>query len=205
MTLGWAQAAGGEAVRGRRTLTEAIRRATAVGQRWTTAMSEMLLGRALLLPKAADSAAAAAGSAAAAPDSAAAAEESPAPAPDSAAAAEESPAPAPDSAAAAEGSAGDPEWALAALRRAVALFVAEDDVGNVLACLFTGAQALLAAGRREEGVLLAVSVERRAARRGIFPGAADPAGSAALAGVDTSGIDPLDETAMITMLGTGPR
>ncbi|MFF5081006.1 BTAD domain-containing putative transcriptional regulator [Actinoplanes sp. NPDC000266] len=155
MTLGWAQAAAGRDEEGRRTLAEAIRRATAIGQRWTTAMSEMLLGRALLLPSLP----------------------------------------------------ADPEEALGALGRAVDLFVAEDDVGNVLACLFSGAQALLAAGRREEGVLLAVSVERHAARRGIFPGAADPAGSAVLArelaGADTSGIAPLDEAEMIAMLRPG--
>ncbi|XVU24112.1 AfsR/SARP family transcriptional regulator [Actinoplanes sp. CA-054009] len=199
MTLGWAQAAGGEAEQGRRTLAEAIRRATAIGQRWTTAMSELLLGRALLLP-------AAPAALAPTPEVDADAEPNPKSAPGGPTALKPNATPKPNATSRPNATA-DPVRALAALGRAVELFVAEDDVGNVLACLFTGAQALLTAGRWEEGVLLAASVERRAARRGIFPGAADPAGSAALAealaGVDTSGIEPLDEAGMVALLSPG--
>ncbi|MFC3735900.1 BTAD domain-containing putative transcriptional regulator [Paractinoplanes deccanensis] len=159
MTLGWALAAGGDPRAGRRELTGAIRRATAIGQRWTTAMSELLLGRALLLSTGDEPA--------------------------------------------------DPAAALAALRRAVDHFTAEDDVGNVLACLFTGAQALIAAGRRGDGVTLAAAVRRNAARRGISPGAADPLGAAALAdllaGVDPATVPAVDEDAMIGLLGPPAR
>jgi tetratricopeptide (TPR) repeat protein len=74
----------------------------------------------------------------------------------------------------------DPGQALAALRRAVRLFQGENDVGNVLTCLHTGAYALALAGRREAGARLLAAVRRQAVRHGVDPDLASPALTAAL-------------------------
>ncbi len=98
----------------------------------------------------------------------------------------------------------DPAAALAMLRLAVARFVDEDDVGNVLSCLQTGALALTLSGRVAEGATLAAAVRRHEVRRGLDVAAGDPIGSAALAaaltGVDRP-VEDLDEAGMIALLG----
>jgi hypothetical protein len=105
----------------------------------------------------------------------------------------------------------DPAAALGLLRRAASLFAGEDDVGNVLACLHTGAYALTEVGRMADGAALAAAVEREATRRGLSAGSLDPIGTAALeaalARADRSiagrVADTLDEPAMLALLATG--
>ncbi|HEX8930234.1 MAG TPA: AfsR/SARP family transcriptional regulator, partial [Actinomycetota bacterium] len=97
-----------------------------------------------------------------------------------------------------------PADALVMLRRALSRFVEEDDVGNVLSCMHTGAYALVLTGRVTEGATLLAAVRRYAARRGIDPDTADPvrtaALEAALRGIDRTGAERtaagLDESAL---------
>jgi predicted ATPase/DNA-binding SARP family transcriptional activator len=169
MALGWALVGAGETSAGRATLAEAIAQAEAIGQRWTTAMSTLMLARARLR------------------------------------------APAPASASASVSEPADPAAALGLLRRAASLFAGEDDVGNVLACLHTGAYALTEVGRMADGAALAAAVEREATRRGLSAGSLDPIGTAALeaalARADRSiagrVADTLDEPAMLALLAPG--
>lgn len=105
----------------------------------------------------------------------------------------------------------DPDAALGLLRRATALFAEEDDVGNVLACLYTGAYALIEVGRVADGAALAAAVEREATRRGLYAGSMDPVGTAALeaalARADRSAAgraaDRLDQPGMLALLAAG--
>ncbi len=103
-----------------------------------------------------------------------------------------------------------PAEALVMLRRALSRFVEEDDVGNVLSCMHTGAYALVLTGRVEEGATLLAAVRRYAARRGIDPDTVDPVRSAALEaalhGIDRAGAERtaagLDESALPAFLGS---
>jgi predicted ATPase/DNA-binding SARP family transcriptional activator len=105
----------------------------------------------------------------------------------------------------------EPERALVLLRRAVELFAGEDDVGNVLSGLHTGAYALSLVGRVADAATLAVAVDREATRRGLVPGSLDPVGVAelagALAGTDRAAAaraaETLDEPAMLALLAAG--
>jgi len=161
ISLGWAQVGAGESAVGCATLAEATARAEAIGQRWTTAMSTLVLARARLRAAASEPA--------------------------------------------------DPAAALVLLRRAARLFAGEDDVGNVLACLHTGAYALIEVGRPADGAALAEAVKREATRRGLYAGSLDPIGAAALEAalarigraVTGREADPLDEPAMLALLGAG--
>ncbi len=105
----------------------------------------------------------------------------------------------------------DPVRALALLRRSTELFAGEDDVGNVLAGLYTGAYALTQVGRTADGAALAAAVDREATRRGLFAGSMDPVGAAALtdalAGADRAiaarDAGTLDQPAMLALLAVG--
>ncbi len=105
----------------------------------------------------------------------------------------------------------EPERALVLLRRSVELFAGEDDVGNVLSGLHTGAFALTMVGRVADAAALAVAVDREATRRGLMPGALDPVGVAELAGVLTGAdraaaaraAETMDERAMLALLAAG--
>lgn len=129
MSLGTALAGAGRVAEGRRVLAEAQQRARAVHQAWTTAMSGLLLARALLVAPARS------------------------------------------------------VEALATVRESLALFADEDDIGNVLACLHTGAYALALDGRPDEGATLLAAVRRSAVRRGLNLDATDPPRAAGLATV----------------------
>ena len=163
MSLGAALVGAGRVADGREVLVRAGEHAVAVHQNWTAAMSELMLGRALL-----------AGSAAAPPQ---------------------------------------PEAALVVLRRALNRFAEEDDVGNILSGLHTGAYALALAGRPADGAALLAAVRRTAARRGLDPDTTDPAGTAALEaalhGIDRAAAEraaaDLDEAAMPALLGPAPQ
>ena len=84
-------------------------------------------------------------------------------------------------------------------------------MGNVLACLHTGAYALIEVGRPADGAALAEAVKREATRRGLYAGSLDPIGAAALEAalarigraVTGREADPLDEPAMLALLGAG--
>ena len=109
----------------------------------------------------------------------------------------------------------DPEAALRALGASLARFREEDDVGNLLSCLHTGAYALTLSGRPEQGAVLLAAVRRHAARRGLRLEATDPVNSAALRAALSAALDPvtraaadtdgaaLEVTAMIAMLPAG--
>ncbi|WP_177320197.1 BTAD domain-containing putative transcriptional regulator [Actinoplanes philippinensis] len=90
-----------------------------------------------------------------------------------------------------------PDDALAAIRRSLRLFRVEDDLGNLLTCLYMGAQALALAGRRETAAVLLTAVRGYAVRRGIDPGLVSPQLSAA---VDLDVDVRLDEQQMIDLL-----
>jgi hypothetical protein len=94
--------------------------------------------------------------------------------------------------------------ALPVLRRALARFLGEDDVSNVLGSLQSGALALVLAGRAAEGARMLAGVRRIAVRRGLRPDATDPAGAAALAAALTGTAEPPGEPpdldAMIAVL-----
>src|SRR3954451_22747242 len=79
-----------------------------------------------------------------------------------------------------------PAAALPLIRRALRRFTAEDDVGNVLVCLLSGAWALALTGRATDAAALRCGVRRQAVRRGLHPEATDPAGTAALAAALTT-------------------
>ena len=107
-----------------------------------------------------------------------------------------------------DGSAARPPEALVVARRALRRFAEEDDVGNVLASLHTGAYALTLAGRPGDGATLLAAVRRTAARRGLsldktalLP---DAALRAALRGVDLAAAERsaagLDESALPALL-----
>ncbi|AGZ45411.1 BTAD domain-containing putative transcriptional regulator [Actinoplanes friuliensis] len=97
-----------------------------------------------------------------------------------------------------------PAAALDALRGAVDRFREEDDIGDVLACLHSGAYALVLSGRLAEGATLLASVRRHGRRRGMSLEASDPATSAALAGAGVpEAAGTLDEAAMIALLQSG--
>ncbi|MEV6298752.1 BTAD domain-containing putative transcriptional regulator [Actinoplanes sp. NPDC051861] len=74
----------------------------------------------------------------------------------------------------------DPVAALAALRRGIELFQGENDLGDVLICLHTGAYALALSGRREAGTRLLAGVRAYAVRHGVDPDLASPILTAAL-------------------------
>jgi predicted ATPase/DNA-binding SARP family transcriptional activator len=100
----------------------------------------------------------------------------------------------------------DPAAALVLLRRALERFRAEDDVGNVVNCLFSGAWALALSGRVAEAATLRAAALRQARRRGLQPEVTDPTGAAALdaaLGPAEPGTDQLDEAAMVAMLTAG--
>jgi hypothetical protein len=165
MSLGAALVGSGEVAAGRRVLAETVDQATAMGQAWIAAMSELLLARALLSSDPGDS----------------------------------------------NGAGSDPGAALTVLRQSLRHFAAEDDVGNVLSCLHTGALALTRTGRVADGAVLLAAVRRHAARRGLDPEATDPAGAAALLaglhGADEQAAAriaaELTEDGMIALLGAG--
>ncbi|WP_250001658.1 BTAD domain-containing putative transcriptional regulator [Actinoplanes sp. M2I2] len=103
-----------------------------------------------------------------------------------------------------------PEPALAAVRQALDGFAGEDDVGNLLAGLHTGAYALARAGRTGEAARLLVATRRAAARRGLDLDAMDPIRAAGLtAAVGEAELarvaDPIDdESALPALLGPAP-
>ncbi len=109
----------------------------------------------------------------------------------------------------------DPAAALRALGAALTRFREEDDVGNVLSCLHTGAYALTLSGRPEQGATLLAAVRRHGARRGLRPDATDPATTAAVDHALDKALDPatraaadaagaaLEAAAMIAMLPSG--
>jgi hypothetical protein len=74
----------------------------------------------------------------------------------------------------------DAEGALAAIRRSLRLFRAEDDLGNVLTCLHVGAQALVLTGRTDLAAVLLTAVRRYAVRRGLDPNLVSPTSSTAI-------------------------
>ncbi|GAB2623869.1 hypothetical protein Aab01nite_17290 [Paractinoplanes abujensis] len=76
-----------------------------------------------------------------------------------------------------------PAEALTAVRRALDLFAEEDDIGNVLASLHTGAYAMALTGRTERAARLLVAARRAAGRRGIDLDVADPIRTAGLSAV----------------------
>ncbi|MBL7253643.1 BTAD domain-containing putative transcriptional regulator [Paractinoplanes lichenicola] len=101
-----------------------------------------------------------------------------------------------------------PGAALSVVREALDLFDAEDDVGNVLAGLHTGAYAMVLTGRVAEAARLLVAVRRAAGRRGLDPDLADPIRAAALAAAipqteleAAEGNDDQDESALLALLG----
>ncbi|MGK5678639.1 BTAD domain-containing putative transcriptional regulator [Actinoplanes sp. URMC 104] len=158
MSLGAALTGAGQVAEGRRVLQQAHDQSLAVHQRWTAAMTGLLLARALLTGT------------------------------------------------------PDAREALAVLRRALARFAEEDDIGNVLAGLHTGAYALALTGRAREAATLLVAVRRFAARRGIDPDATDPPRAAALAATLTPAdlaaaehaAADLEESALPALLGPPP-
>ncbi|WP_433721428.1 BTAD domain-containing putative transcriptional regulator [Actinoplanes sp. CA-051413] len=109
----------------------------------------------------------------------------------------------------------DPAAALRELGAALGRFREEDDVGNVLSCLHTGAYALTLSGRPELGATLLAAVRHQGARRGLRPEATDPTTSAALNNALDEALDPvtraaadargatLEPAAMIAMLSAG--
>jgi hypothetical protein len=109
----------------------------------------------------------------------------------------------------------DPAAALRAVGAALARFREEDDVGNVLSCLHTGAYAITLSGEPARGAALLAAVRRHGSRRGLRPDATDPAISTALDQALAQALDPatraaaeadgadLDEAAMIAMLPAG--
>jgi hypothetical protein len=109
----------------------------------------------------------------------------------------------------------DPAAALRELGAALGRFQEEDDVGNVLSCLHTGAYALTLSGRPELGATLLAAVRHQGARRGLRPEATDPTTSAALNDALDRALDPvtraaadaggatLEPAAMIAMLSAG--
>ncbi|MBU2662283.1 winged helix-turn-helix domain-containing protein [Actinoplanes bogorensis] len=169
MSLGAALAGSGEVDEGRRVLARAGAEATALRQGWTAAMSGLLLARALLTASPARPQEA--------PPSEAATPARQQEAPPSEAATPARPQETPTEAA----TPARPGEALTVVREALALFDSEDDVGNVLACLHTGAYAMALTGRVDEAARLLVSVRRAAARRGLDLDGADPIRAAGLA------------------------
>ncbi|GAA3337684.1 hypothetical protein GCM10020358_14890 [Amorphoplanes nipponensis] len=109
----------------------------------------------------------------------------------------------------------DPAAALRALGAALERFREEDDVGNVLSCLHTGAYAVTLSGRPAQGATLLAAVRRHGSRRGLRPDATDPATTTSLAAALDEALDPvtraaaeadgaaLDEAAMIATLWAG--
>ncbi|MBM2617705.1 hypothetical protein JIG36_19295 [Actinoplanes sp. LDG1-06] len=95
-----------------------------------------------------------------------------------------------------------PGEALTAVREARDLFDSEDDVGNVLACLHTGAYALARLDRGKDAATLLTAVRRIAARRGIDLDAADPIRAAGLAETVPTDVPDTgaDESALATLL-----
>jgi predicted ATPase/DNA-binding SARP family transcriptional activator len=155
MSLGPALVGAGRVAEGRAVLTRAAEQAASIRQNWITAMSELMLARALLTDV------------------------------------------------------PDPGAALTVLRRALDRFAEEDDIGNVLAGLHTGAYALVLDGRVTEGATLLAAVRRFCRRRGLDPDAADPVRAKALASalshIDEAAADreaaALDESALKGLLG----
>ncbi|WP_164842195.1 ATP-binding protein [Actinoplanes solisilvae] len=185
MSLGTALAGAGRVAEGRRVLAGAQERARAVRQAWTTAMSGLLLSRALLMGEPGR------------PDGKLPGEPG-----------------RPGGKLLGEpgGAGGKPTEALAVLRESLAIFADEDDVGNVLACLHTGAYALALDGRPDDGAALLAAVHRAAARRGLELDAIDPPRAAGLAivlaGVDLAAAERatanLDESDLPGLLGPRP-
>ncbi len=105
-----------------------------------------------------------------------------------------------------------PQEALEVLRQALDGFAEEDDVGNVLSGLHTGAYALARAGRPDDGAALLAAVRRFATRRGLDLDAIDPPRAAALAtvlrDVDLTRAEQaaarLEESALPALLGPAP-
>jgi predicted ATPase/DNA-binding SARP family transcriptional activator len=109
----------------------------------------------------------------------------------------------------------DPAAALRALGAALTRFREEDDVGNVLSCLHTGAYAVTLGGRPVQGATLLAAVRHHGTRRGLRPDATDPTTAGALEKALEEALDPvtraaaeaegsaLGETAMIAMLAAG--
>ncbi|MFI7544592.1 hypothetical protein [Actinoplanes sp. NPDC049599] len=109
----------------------------------------------------------------------------------------------------------DPAAALRAVSAALTRFREEDDVGNVLSCLHTGAYAVTLAGDPVRGAALLAAVRRHGARRGLRPDATDPVTTAALDQALAAALDPvtraaaeadgatLDEPAMVALLPAG--
>ncbi|NMO57430.1 AfsR/SARP family transcriptional regulator [Actinoplanes sp. TBRC 11911] len=155
MSLGPALVGAGRVAEGRTVLTRAAEQAASIQQNWITAMSELMLARALLTddPR--------------------------------------------------------PGEALSVLRRALDRFAEEDDIGNVLAGLHTGAYALVLDGRVTDGATLLAAVRRFCRRRGLDPDVADPvrakALSSALSHIDLTAAErdaaELDESALTGLLG----
>jgi hypothetical protein len=109
----------------------------------------------------------------------------------------------------------DPVAALRAVGAALIRFREEDDVGNVLSCLHTGAHAITLGGEPARGATLLAAVRRHGSRRGLRPDLTDPATTAALDAALRQALEPaqraaadadgaiLDEAAMIAMLPAG--
>ncbi|MEU4157361.1 BTAD domain-containing putative transcriptional regulator [Actinoplanes sp. NPDC026670] len=78
------------------------------------------------------------------------------------------------------GSPVPPDEALAAIRRSLRLFRVEDDLGNLLTCLYMGAQALALTGHRDTAAVLLTAVRGYAVRRGLDPTLVSPQLTAAI-------------------------
>jgi hypothetical protein len=108
-----------------------------------------------------------------------------------------------------------PARALRAAGAALARFREEDDIGDVLASVHTGALAVTLGGDPGRGATLLAAVHRHGTRRGMRLDLSDPATSAALHAALEQSLDPatraaadaagaaLDEAAMIAMVPTG--
>ncbi|WP_250027189.1 BTAD domain-containing putative transcriptional regulator [Paractinoplanes maris] len=102
----------------------------------------------------------------------------------------------------------EPGAALAVLRQALDRFTDEDDIGNLIAGLHTGAYALARTGRIDEAARLLVATRRAAARRGLDPDAIDPIRAAGLAAAIPPAelarvVVPDDEVALPALPGPG--